>query len=397
MMKNRRWWIGCAVLVSSALGCSDDAGPASAQGGQGGQAGGGRSGAGSSGGSTSDHAGNDSGGAAQAGKAGAAAGGRAAGGAATAGTNAGGVRSEAGAGGEGGVTDDPTPTVDCTSLPTAPQKTADVKGALAYHGIAFDDAGNLIGAHGGTVYKTALGEKPKVLAGGFGDVQGIDRFPSGDLAIVAMDDNGDGSLVRLTAAGAQDKLTDLSYDAYGVRVVPSGWVYVADGEQLVIVNATTKEKKTVSLPSTARAMDYSPDHQLLYVSTLTLGDDGEEEIPQPNPEEVGLVYVFDLDAAFLPKGKPRLFAQGVGGGWHDGLAVDACGNLFIPDYQTSALYRLTPDGKSALFQQWDQTTYGHSLAWGSGKGGWSTTSLYQPQPYNDDTVVEVAVGVPARR
>lgn len=96
----------------------------------------------------------------------------------------------------------------------------------------------------------------------------------------------------------------------------------------------------------------------------------------------------------LPVGEARLFASQVGGGFHDGLGVDGCGNLFVADYQTSGLHRVTPDGKVALYQQWDTQTYGHSLSGGS--GGWDELSLYLPQPFNDDTVVKVEIGVPAR-
>lgn len=160
---------------------------------------------------------------------------------------------------------------------------------------------------------------------------------------------------------------------------------------------SSKEKRTVAIPEQPRVMDYSPERKRLYVGTLTTELDpprdgsGEETRPA---DTIGRLYVLDWDAEYLPVGPARLFASQVGGGFHDGLGVDACGNLLVADYQTSGLYRVTPEGEVALYHPWDMQTYGHSLSWGS--GGWDDHSLYLPQPYNDDTIVKVDVGVPAR-
>jgi hypothetical protein len=89
-----------------------------------------------------------------------------------------------------------------------------------------------------------------------------------------------------------------------------------------------------------------------------------------------------------------LFATIAGGGWLDGLGVDACGNLFVPDYNTSSLYRISPEGLVSLYYYFGSVAYGHGLAWGSGMGGWNAEALYLPQPYDENTVVEVVIGVP---
>jgi hypothetical protein len=208
-------------------------------------------------------------------------------------------------------------------------------------------------------------------------------------------------LTRITPQGAQEKLLGVSSEAYGVRAVPSGWVYYAESDRLAIFNPTSKQIRSLDMPVTARVLDYSPDHRHMYVGTLTTdgtlppwGIGGQPA--EPPSQTSGVVYVFDLDDNYLPKGEPREFAKDVGGGFHDGLGVDACGNLFVADFNTSALYRVTSDGHVSLFQQWTAETYGHALAWGSGVGGWDRLALYQPQPYNEDRVVKLVVGVPAR-
>jgi hypothetical protein len=81
----------------------------------------------------------------------------------------------------------------------------------------------------------------------------------------------------------------------------------------------------------------------------------------------------------------------------DGLGVDVCGNVYVADYGTSALYRIPAQGgEGELFVDWPDWQYGHGLEWGSGLGGWSETALYLPQPYNGNKVVELELGVPGK-
>ena len=54
------------------------------------------------------------------------------------------------------------------------------------------------------------------------------------------------------------------------------------------------------------------------------------------------------------------------------------------------------------YQDWkdtgfDSSDYGHGIEWGRGLGGFEKNSIYLPQPYDDNTVVRVDVGVPARK
>jgi hypothetical protein len=96
---------------------------------------------------------------------------------------------------------------------------------------------------------------------------------------------------------------------------------------------------------------------------------------------------------------PQVFATAVGEGWHDGVAVDACGAMYVPEYWSSRMYRVTSDGSVNIFFDWgaiDDSAYGHGAVFGHGIGGWREDAIYAPMPYDGNKVQEVVVGVPSR-
>ena len=112
----------------------------------------------------------------------------------------------------------------------------------------------------------------------------------------------------------------------------------------------------------------------------------------------GTIWTVELDAELNPVGEPSLWNSGLGG-WHDGLGVDICGNVYLADYDTLSLYRLSPDGakvETLVDGDTNPSMYGHGLVWGSGIGGWKERSLYLPQPRNGDTLAELDIEVPYR-
>jgi hypothetical protein len=277
--------------------------------------------------------------------------------------------------GTGSDTD--TDTWDCGALDTEPILVEEVVGPVAYHDVAFDNEGYIVGAGSGgsSLFKAAAASSASIWVAGISGVQGMDYLPGGDLVAIT----GSG-LVRITPSGAMTNLvTYLTGYGSTVRIGPDGMAYVGDNTTLYRVNPDTAAVETLVTGIAARGCDFSPDYSMMYIQT----NDGS-----------GKVYVAYLDDTLTPIDTPDVLATIPGGGpWLDGIGVDACGNIFVPSYSLSQLWRISPDGSPSLFYAWDFTHYGHGLKWGSGIGGWDDMSIYVAQPYNGCTVERLQVGV----
>ena len=111
------------------------------------------------------------------------------------------------------------------------------------------------------------------------------------------------------------------------------------------------------------------------------------------------VYYVDLNEDLEVISEPEPFRSGVGDGWMDGLAVDICGNVYVAEYYSGGMYRISPDATemTTLFRVGASgSMYGHGIQWGSGVGGWDDHTMFIPQPYNGDSVAELYLGVPYR-
>ena len=153
--------------------------------------------------------------------------------------------------------------------------------------------------------------------------------------------------------------------------------------------ATRTRTRRISPTTTSgvspRSLAFSKDYRKLYVGTI---------------DSSGRIYTIDLDEDLLPAGDPQLFAEGVGHGWHDGIGIDICGNVYAVDYASSSLYRVSADGKQVdKLVDWSENSreFAHGLSFGSGIGGWRIDALYLPEPQNDSQVKEIVLGVPGNR
>ena len=268
------------------------------------------------------------------------------------------------------------PETLCMNLSKAPISTEELVGPTGYHDVAFDSEGYMIGWDGFGLIRVNRDNQVEAVAPGLGGVQGMDWLPDGSLAVAA-----DDGIVVIAPSGAKDLLA-AGITAYGLTVGPDGLIYAADNNQLYRINPSTREVRvylnTEKMPVrfSPRTVDFDKDRSLMYIGSM-----GES------------VYVLSLDKNYNPVGFPRWFAKIRSNvSYLDGLGVDECGNLYVPNYESSSLYRSTPDGRVSLYYKQEFDQYGHGLEWGNGVGGWRSDALYLPQPYDSNSVIEIVVG-----
>jgi len=277
---------------------------------------------------------------------------------------------------------------DCANLPAGPFGITEVPGAIASEDVAFDDAGNLIGSDDTAIFRSPFGGSPSLWVTGTNFRAGLRMLPSGDLVYC---DNNQNILVRVDEYGTKHNIviSGLSYPN-GLTVDQAGFVYVTshDSGHVFRVDPYTGDYTTiVSGMSSPNGIVFNEDYTALYIGNF----DG-------NP----VIWRLPIDGDGNP-GALETYATGVGSGWLDGLAVDACGNLYVCDYQClgdwddTCVYKIEPGGVvgtspiiNSSFHQ-----YLPNMDWGSGIGGWKTQTLYFSGGW-EHKVWAVDIGVPGK-
>jgi len=274
------------------------------------------------------------------------------------------------------------PPVDCANIPQGPFELVKLSGPMASEDLAFDAAGHVIGSNDQAIFKSGYNQSPSVWVPNFKFRAGLRFLPNGHL-IVCNDKTG--QLIRVDTDGVQHVLVNgLSYPN-GLTVDMEGWIYFTehDADQVWRVHPFTGEKTLLTTQiGNPNGVTFSPDYKTLYIG----GFNGE-----------GTVYAMSISASGTP-GKLVPFATNVGSGWLDGMATDACGNVYICDYGQTVIYRISPDGKSKtkiIDGSNISNAYLPNLQWGSGIGGWDPLSVYIPDGWNKG-VFEAVLGVPGK-
>jgi sugar lactone lactonase YvrE len=278
----------------------------------------------------------------------------------------------------------PLPVFDCSLVPEKPTEINELDAPRGYHDTIFDTKGNLIGSDGNHLRASSDPDSSEIWVANVGGVQGMDWLPDGDMVTPG----GDG-IIRINPEDGKDTIASGLY-AYGVTVGPDGMVYVGGtGNAVMKLDPETGDwDQFVELPGglTTRVTDFSPDYSKMYIGALSSN---------------GVVHAVDLDENLEPLDDPYVFATGVGAGYHDGMGVDVCGNVYVNDYSSFSFYRITPGGDVSRLRQWSfhgDPGYGHGQSWGpSGSSVWREDAIYIPQPYDGNTVAEVVVEIPGRK
>lgn len=280
--------------------------------------------------------------------------------------------------------------IDCATVPTTAVSNDLIPNARGYHGLVITPDGMIIGSDGASLIQSDYDGNASVFAPGVGGGQQMDWLLDGDFVW----NDGNGALSRVGLDATISTIVP-NVGAYGATTGVDGMVYIVrdfaveridpdDGTRTHLFDAPDPTGARFGFGIQPHSMAFSPDNSRAYFGTIGLGD----------------VFYADFDGDMQPiSAELELFASGVGngGGWHDAVAVDACGNLYIPDFYSANMYRVTPGGDVNLW--WDPTNddhYAHGAVWGTGEHGWKADALYVPQPYNGYTVREVVVGVPSR-
>lgn len=272
--------------------------------------------------------------------------------------------------------------IDCSALPLPPFAERELVAPRGYHDLTFDATGAMLGFDASGAIVRAVDDatvQPFLPVDSL--VEGLEFLAGGDLLYTT----DVGGVWRVSPALEATMIGNPVDFTYGLTLGPDGRAYIGSPGALYRVDPETGDAAAiVALPDVfVRGAAFDLDSRRLFLVGVT-------------QDQGGPVWVVELDDALEPASEPELYATGVGFGFHDGVDIDACGNLYVLDYDAAGLFRVAPDGAVLQIYGGGQPDphYGHGLAWGPG-GAWREDALYLPQPYDDATVLEVVVGVPS--
>jgi len=277
---------------------------------------------------------------------------------------------------------EPIPDFDCNDVPDEFVSFQLISGPRGYHGLEIASNGLMLGSDGSSLIDSTSNGDWGVFIPGIGAGQQMDWLPDNDLAHAT----SDGAITRIRLDATTEVIRP-GVGAYGVVLGPDNQLYITTGnggntvQRLDPISGDIETIITSPGP-TLHSVGFSIDGTRMYIGTIGGG---------------GTVYYVDFNGAMDP-GPTNIFTTDAtlsGSNWHDGVAVDACGYVYVTDYSSRNMWRMSPGGDGILF--WDpanQGHYAHGLVWGTGEDGWVYDALYFPQPYNNNNVGEVVTGVP---
>jgi DNA-binding beta-propeller fold protein YncE len=251
----------------------------------------------------------------------------------------------------------PVAAADCPTGAVFPVAASHLPGPPASEDFTFDGEGYLVGLLGGhSLVRSARGRPPALLVPNVvATGRGLRMLPGGDFVVADRDRS---LVVRVSTSGDTRRLTTEITSPNGIALAPSGELLVTNfggGGEIYRVSPDSGDTAVLSRPGEgSNGVALSPDGRWLYVGNhdtgtiqrLALGSDGSA-------------------------GPPETFASGLVR--PDGLATDACGNLYAASWDRK-LYRVDPDGKVEVMAELDGP--GSAVQLGSGRQGWDAGKLY---------------------
>ncbi len=258
----------------------------------------------------------------------------------------------------------------CSTPNALPITPATLRGFSGSEDFAFDAKGNLVSVDvSANMTRQKKTGNPRVFSPNLGETAGTRFLANGDLVVAAVEQN---SVIRIAPNGAST--TILSGIAYpnGVEVGMDNYVYVAehDAGNVRRINPDTGEFTIIASGLiNPNGVSFSPDYRTLYIGSF-----GEGTIHSVTVDEQGAWGPVTLFGTTPITG-------GGGGefelGGLDGLTVDACGNVYVTEFEVGLVWRFGPSGGDAPQLVFDaDSAWIPNMHWGVGIGGWDDKTLY---------------------
>lgn len=274
------------------------------------------------------------------------------------------------------------PPIDCVNIPKGPFSFTVKNGQKATEDMDFDNAGNLIGADNGNIFKSSFSGQSQIWVPGSGDFIAGLRFNSNGILVYA---NVSGNaLYRIDPPATKTfVIGGLSYPN-GMDADNDGNITVAEQNsgQVRRVNPMTGEFDILATGlNNPNGVSYSPDYKTVYVGSFG----------------GNIIYKIKLDAANKPVSTDVFIQNFTKNGTLDGMGVDACGNVYVCEYIAAKVWRIPPSGQNPelVVDLSSQTGWIPNMGWGSGIGGWDPLVLYV-RDISSGKMYEVPVGVPSK-
>lgn len=253
---------------------------------------------------------------------------------------------------------------DCTApWPAQPVNVQQLPDWTTAEDFDFDAEGYVVSVENSNLYgKDPYGNVRVMSPNISGWTAGTRALATGDF-VVADAQNGELVLIDHLTGGQTVLMAGLAYPN-GVEVDADHNVYVAenDGNRVNRVNAYDPYDREVVAEGVQfpNGLILSPDQQTLYVGSFGAGK----------------IYAVDRDPAGGWQ-QARVFYDPVGGdNGFDGVNVDICGNVYITEWITGKVFRVSPDGQQSVVVAELDSSWIPNLRWGVGVAGWDPDTLY---------------------
>jgi sugar lactone lactonase YvrE len=266
-----------------------------------------------------------------------------------------------GEGGEQNLGGFPVPP-GCEEMVTAPAPYEQLFGFTSSEDFVFDELGNYVGIDGnGNLVRITYDGQITLWAPaiGSGFMAGMGILPDGS-AIVC--DAGAGSLKKVTPNGTISTLLGGLQYPNGMDIGADGYIYVAENgdDQVRRVDPNTGEFTIAGDGMIGpNGVTVSTDPKVLFVGSFG----------------GGIVYKVQMGDDPTQPGTVTEFATGFQSGGLDGIGVDECGYVYVAEYTTGVIYRITPAGETSVLAN-VPSFWIPNIKWGRGLGGFERNVMY---------------------